>query len=151
MRAMKFLILILCALPQLASAATYHGNFLVCASDDNNLKMTADLSDGRGEKAAAAVFNGKKLVFPEMLKGKVRNLFAFYPNKTTPLIVSEKGKKDAEILVKVDPARSHFQLVFDRKEPMIYQVAKFNATLSVKKLGVIEREVSCSQTKWEND
>ena len=151
MRAMKAFVLFGLLFSQLTFAAQYSGNFLICASEDNNLKMTADLSDGKGEKVAVAVADGKKLIFEESVRGRARYQFSFYPNKKTPLIVAPVGKKTADITVSVNPENSSYRLVLDRKEPLVYRVAKFNAFLNIKKLNVSDRPVSCTESKWEND
>ncbi len=124
---------------------------MICASEDNDLKMTADLSDGKGEKVAVAVADGKKLIFEESVRGKARYQFSFYSNKKTPLIVTLTGRKIADITVSLNPENSSYRIVLDRKEPLIYRVAKFNAFLNIKKLNVSDRAVSCTESKWEND
>jgi hypothetical protein len=132
--------------PALASSSS--GDFLICASDDNTLRMTADLSSGPGEKTAVAVLNGKRILLEEGTRGQPRRTFSFYPNKNTPLLVGTGRKAKPEITLAVDPNRSGYSLVFDRKEPVVYRVAKYSAKLSVGALGVSERDVACTESHW---
>jgi hypothetical protein len=153
MRAMnRFLVLFsacLASIPALASSQS--GDFLICASEDNLIKMTADLSTGRGEKTAVAVFNGRRILLDEVSGGKARHRFMFYPDRRTPLMVGRSGVKTPEIRVSVDPARSGYAVVLDRKSPVLYRVAKYNAKLTVKSLGIESREVACTESKWASD
>jgi hypothetical protein len=153
MRAMKRLLALfsacLTSIPALASSQS--GDFLICASEDNLIKMTADLSSGRGEKTAVAVFNGRRILLDEVSGGKTRHRFMFYPDRRTPLMVGRSGVKKPEIRVSVDPDRSGYTLVLDRKSPVLYRVAKYNAKLSVKSLGIEAREVACTESKWASD
>jgi hypothetical protein len=153
MRAMNRFHLVFCALltsiPALASSQS--GDFLICASEDNLIKMTADLSSGRGEKTAVAVFNGRRILLDEVSGGKSRHRFMFYPDRRTPLMVGRTGAKAPEIRVSVDPARSGYTVVLDRKQPVLYRVAKYTAKLTVKSLGIESREVACTESKWASD
>ena len=153
MRAMKrlFLLFSACLSPVSALATSQSGDFLICASDDNLIKMTADLSSGRGEKTAVAVFNGRRILLEEASAGKARHRFMFYPDRRTPLLVGRQSVKTPEIRVSVDPARSGYTVVLDRKVPVVYRVAKYNAQLTVKSLGIQSREVACTESKWTSD
>ena len=141
----------LLALPSLAKPAPYHGNFIICSNDEDTLKMTADLSDGKGEKVATAVSNGVKLVFPETLGGKFRYGFRFYPNRNTPLIATPQGGHDPEILLTLAPGEGEPEMIYDQKTPLIYQMSRFKAILSLKTFKVKERPVTCTLSKWESD
>lgn len=150
---MKCLLLLftsyLASLPALASSQS--GDFLICASEDNLIRMTADLSSGRGEKTAVAVFNGRRILLEEVSGGKSRHRFMFYPDRRTPLLVGKTGVKTPEIRVSVDPLRSGYTVVLDRKAPVLYRVAKYNAKLTVKPFGIESREVACTESKWASD
>jgi len=134
-----------------ARKSAYHGNFLICANEENTLKMTADLSDGKNEKVATAVFKEIKEIFPEAQKGKPLFNFSFYPSKKTPLLVTRLGEREPEIRLTVDPEQKEYEVLYDTKEPMIYKMARFKAILSVKSFKVSERQVTCTESKWESN
>jgi len=129
----------------------YHGNFIICSNEDLSLKMTADLSDGKGEKVAAAVQNGIKLVFPETSGKKPVFDFKFYSAKNTPLVVTHRGERTAEILLQRAPSPEEPQVLFDQKDPLVYRMIKFKALLTLKSFNVKDSPVTCTESKWEND
>ena len=132
--------------------APYHGNFIICSNEDLTIKMTADLSDGKGEKVATAVQNGIKMVFPETSNKKAIFDFKFYPLKATPLIVAPKGNRVPEILLVRDTKdEAPPQVLFDQKDPLIYRMIKFKAFLSLKSFDVKGSPVTCTESKWESD
>ena len=153
MRAMKRVLFLFsaCFAPFSALAASQSGDFLICASEDNLIKMTADLSSGRGEKTAVAVSNERRILLEEVSGGRIRHRFMFYPDRRTPLLVGRQGVKTPEIRVSVDPARSGYTVVLDRKAPVLYRVAKYSAKLTVKSLGIESRDVACTESKWASD
>ena len=134
-----------------AKPAPYHGNFIICANEENTVKMTADLSDGKSEKVATAVQNGVKMVFPESQGGHSHYFFSFYPAKKTPLLVLKRGEREPEIRLSADPAGGEPEVLHDRKDPLIYKMIRFKALLSLKTFKVHERPVSCTESKWESD
>jgi len=145
------LLALFAALPAQAKAP-YHGNFIICSNEDLTIKMTADLSDGKGEKVATAVQNGIKMVFPETTNKKGIFDFKFYPMKTTPLIVAHKGERIPEIvLVRNTKDEEQPQVLFDQKDPLIYRMIKFKAFLSLKSFDVKGSPVTCTESKWESD
>ena len=73
------------------------------------------------------------------------------PDRRTPLLVGRQGVKSPEIRVSVDPVRSGYTVVLDRKATVLYRVAKYNAQLTVKSLGIQSREVACTESKWASD
>jgi hypothetical protein len=133
----------------------YHGNFIICSNEDLTLKMTADLSDGKGEKVATAVQNGIKEVFPETTGRKppfeVRFDFKFYPSKETPLSVTRKGERTPEIRLVRAPGGEAPEVLFDQTDPLVYRMIKFKALLTLKSFGVKDGPVTCTESKWEND
>ncbi len=147
------LLFILLLAPGLAnSAAPYHGNFIICSTDDLRIKMTADLSDGKGEKVATAVEEGEKRIFPEVNRKTPIHDFKFYPEKSTPLVVSRRGERVPEILLerdRNDPEPP--QVLFDRKEPLVYRMIKFKAFLTLKSLNITGVLVTCTESQWETD
>ncbi len=142
-----------CLLPAFgAAAATHHGNFIICSTDDLRIKMTADLSDGKGEKVATAVEEGKKLVFPEVSAKTQAFDFKFYPDKLTPLVVTKRGERTPEIALERDPNDQEGpQVLFDRKDPLVYRMIKFKAFLTLKSLNVTGVQVTCTESRWETD
>jgi hypothetical protein len=151
----RLLMLASCLLPltpALASSAS--GDFLICATEDNQIRMTADLSHGKGEKTAVAFVNGRRVLLEESTRGQARHRFYFYADKKTPLLVTRTTTRAPEIRLSVDPLRSGYTLVLDRQSPVLYRVAKYSARLSVKSPGVesIEnKEVACTESKWASD
>jgi len=154
---MKTLTLTLAALLSFSSShaanpkAPYHGNFLICSNEDLSIKMTADLSDGKGEKVATAVQSGIKMIFPETSGKKPVFDFKFYPMKDTPLIVAHKGQSIPEIVLVRDREREEPQVLFDQRDPLIYKMIKFKALLTLKSFNVKGSPVTCTESKWESD
>ena len=129
----------------------YHGNFIICSNEDLSLKMTADLSDGKGEKVAAAVQSGIKLVFPESSGKKALFDFKFYPSKKMPLLVTHKGERSPEIQLVRAPGDQEPEALFDQKDPLVYRMIRFKGLLTLKSFNVKDSPVSCTESKWEND
>jgi hypothetical protein len=135
-----------------APAATHHGNFIICSTDDLRIKMTADLSDEKGEKVATAVEEGEKLVFPEVARKTQVHDFKFYPEKSTPFVVTRRGERSPEILLVRDRNETESpQVLFDRKEPLVYRMIKFKAFLTLKSLNITGVQVTCTESRWETD
>jgi hypothetical protein len=134
-----------------AFSAPYHGNFIICANRDDTIKMTADLSDGKGEKVATAVQNGIKLFFPEVSGRKPRYDFQFYPNKQTPLIMTQRGQREPEVALTVGPAPVEPEVLHDRKTPLIYRMIRFKGILTLKTFKIFDQDVTCTESKWESD
>ena len=146
---MKTSILLLLALFSPLSSFAESGNVLICASEDNEVKMTADLSDGVGQKVAKASLEGIPMLFPEAISKKTKNTFSFHLNKSTPLLVTSVSGKNAEITLTTNPEHNHLQVVHDVTEPAPLKISKFSALLSVPKLEINEQAVNCTETKWQ--
>jgi hypothetical protein len=135
-----------------AEAAPFHGHFIICSDPEYSLKMTADLSDGKGEKVATAVQNGLKLLFPESTQGRIRHRFSFYGSKKTPLTVTPSGQKDPEIRLTFDPGQAGGpELLHQRTDPFLYRISRYTALLSIHSFRVIDRKVTCTESQWESD
>jgi hypothetical protein len=154
---MKLLILTLALIPALtgtsiAKPAPYHGNFIICTNEENTVKMTADLSDGKDEqRVATSVAKDKKLVFPEFSGKKSLYGFKFYPSKKIPLLVARKGERDPEIRLELDPGQKEYEVLYDTREPMVYKMVRFKGLLTLKTPGIKDRPVSCTESRWETD
>ncbi len=155
--AMKSLILALALVPalsnsSLAKQAPYHGNFIICTNEENTVKMTADLSDGKDEqRVATSVVKDIKKVFPEANRKKGLHRFQFYPTKKTPLIVTPKGAREAEIRLVLDPEQKEYEVLYDTREPMVYKMTRFQGLLTLKSSGIKDRPVTCTESRWETD
>lgn len=140
-----------------ANTAKYSGNVLICASDDNEVKMTADLSDGKkGEKIAIAMLEGIPYKFPELAANKKMNQIEFYPSKgnnaqkITALLVTSLKTKKPSITLTTNPETNKLQVLHDVTEPSPLKISKFKANLTVDdpKLKIYDQEVTCTETKW---
>jgi hypothetical protein len=154
MKAANLLSLSLLLLPVLANAkqAPYHGNFIICTNEENTVKMTADLSDGKNEeRVATSVAKDRKLIFPEFQRGKALYQFKFYSSKKAPLLVTRKGERDPEIRLILDPEQKEYEVLYDTREPMVYKMVRFKGLLSLKTPGIKDRPVSCTESRWETD
>ncbi len=148
----QMFVLLMGALSLRAHAAPFHGHFIICSDAEDTLKMTADLSDGKGEKVATSVQNGLKLLFPETSGGKVQHQFSFYSAKTAPLLVTRTGQKDPEIRLVMDPSRTEGpELLHHRTEPFLYRISRYNAFLSLRSFRVVDQKVTCTESQWESD
>lgn len=125
------------------------GNVLICSSEDNEVKMTADLSDGKDPKVAKATLEGIPALFPELKNGKKQFKFDFYVEKTKPLTVLPLNSKVPVITVTTDPAKNGFQVIHETTEPSPLKISKYKAILSVPKLEISNQEVSCTETRWK--
>ncbi len=135
-----------------ARAAPFRGHFIICSDSEDSLKMTADLSDGKGEKVATAVQNGLKLLFPETSLGRTLRRFSFYGFKRTPLEVTLPGHKNPEIRLTLDPGPTGTpELLHERTDPFLYRISRYAALLSIDSFEVIDRKVICTESQWESD
>jgi|GEM_PF-6781179 len=135
-----------------AKPAPYHGNFIICTNEENTVKMTADLSDGKDEeRVATEVVRDIKKIFPESRRGKILHRFQFYSTKKMPLIVTPKGERDPEIRLVLDPEQKEYEVLYDTREPMVYKMTRFKGILSLKSSGIKDRPVNCTESRWETD
>lgn len=155
--AMKLLTLTLALIPSLSGAsfakpAPYHGNFIICTNEENTVKMTADLSDGKDEeRVATSVVKDIKKIFPEAQRKKSLHRFQFYPTKKTPLIVTPKGAREPEIRLVLDPEQKEYEVLYDTTEPMVYKMTRFKGLLTLKSSSIKDRPVTCTESRWETD
>lgn len=133
-------------------SAPFHGHFIICSDETDQIKMTADLSDGKGEKVATGVYNGLKLLFPESSKGRPTYHFAFYPEKKIPITVVRQGQKEPEIRLTWAPSQEAGpKLLHHRTEPFLYRISRYTAFLSIRSFKLVDQKVSCTESQWESD
>ena len=126
------------------------GTVLICASEDNEIKMTADLSDEKGHKVAIAMLEGIPKTFSEGSVKKAKHSFLLNSNKNTPLVVTSTKSKQAEIIVSTDPENNKSQVMHDVTEPSTLKITKYTATLTVPALKLSNEAVTCTENKWHN-
>ncbi len=126
------------------------GTVLICASEDNEIKMTADLSDEKGHKVAIAMLEGIPKTFTEGSAKKRKHSFALNSNKNTPLIVTSLKSKKPEIIISTDPENNKSQVIHDVTEPSTLKITRFTATISVPALQLSNEAVTCTENKWHN-
>ena len=124
------------------------GTVLICSSEDNEIKMTADLSDEKGQKVAIAMLEGIPKTFSEGVGKKLKNSFSIASNKTTPLLITSAKTKKTEIIVSTDPEANPPQVLHDVTEPSTLKVTKFKANLTVPSLQLSNEAVTCTENKW---
>ncbi|MBC7397882.1 MAG: hypothetical protein H7333_10610 [Bdellovibrionales bacterium] len=123
------------------------GLVFVCASEDNDFKITADLSDGKGDRIAAVVDEGAKYVYPEF-QGKTRKHFftVNWSRKAKTLIqIKKPGQKSAIITLTTDPENNHAVVTMDKDG---FKQTKLDAVLSTPSQEIKEQPVSCLVAKW---
>ncbi len=127
------------------SNAAKSGLVYICSTPDNEIKITADLSDGKGEKVAVVVLEGSKDIYAETVGKKSKYVFSVNPSKTTLLEVRKDAKNPPLIRLSVNPENSNKQLASDDEGLKINQMDAF---LSVVGLPINNTKVSCLETRW---
>ena len=130
-----------------AEAAKNGGLAYICSNPDNEIKITADLSDGKGEKVAVVVLEGSQDIYRETVGKKSKYIFSINSSKTSLLEVRKSSKESPFIQLTIDPETAHKQLASDDEG---LKINKMDAHLTVVGLPINDVVVSCLETRWNN-
>ena len=148
-------LLLLTLLLTYSGAHAESGTNFICANEDDQVKMTAIISDGNGLKVGRAVIEHIPTLFPEMSSKRKKREFKLHvnktnrPSKTEVLSIGLKGSDRPEILITTDPTKNNLQTIYDETDPVVAKSVTFKAKLTIPSEQIQEQEVTCTETKWQ--
>ena len=139
------LVLTIGSFAHAAAPAKASGTVYICSNANNDVKITADLSDQKKDRLAVVYADDLKQVYNEFNHKKLLNLFLVGATKNVTLEIKKTAKAAAAVTLEVDPDNSHSQLAHSGEGVTI---TKFEASLTVPSLKLNKEVVSCLETKW---
>jgi hypothetical protein len=139
--------LVFCANTNHALAAKDGGTVYICGNAENDIKITANLSNTMHDQVAVVDVDGLKKVFYEYKGKKILNVFQVGAAKNMTLQIKKDAKSANLVVLEIDPETAHSQLAHSGEG---VSITKFDASLSVPSLKVSHELVSCLETKWND-
>ena len=131
------------------SLAAQSGTALICSSADNEIKLTADLSENEkkdhkktSEQVVVTVVEGIRNIYRD--SGKDIQLIR---KPTTQLTVSDLKRKNQTVTLFTDDSEEKPQVAHSGEGMTI---TKFQAGLSIPHLKIDKEHVTCLETQWND-
>lgn len=139
------ILTLISAAPAFAAKVKEGGTVYVCASPDNLIKLTADLSDNKAERSAVVYVDGITKLYYEQKNHKQINEFLVAAVKNSTLQIRKNKRSPILVSLETTADTSHSQLAYSGEG---VTVTKFDSSLSIPALKVVKQAVSCLETKW---